>query len=175
MRKTGLEKDLNNALVGSAVPYLSEKESAKFLVQVKDGHLYQEASGEMERLSTKGATNPADHYLFVMDGRGRVFAAPSRKVTHHSAFLSGNPVAAAGSFKVEEGRIVAITDQSGHYAPPREYSGQFVKEMKRKKADMSTVDLDYMGSSKKDIKKASKTLGVSFERLYPDGPKKQNY
>ncbi|MBN3804805.1 hypothetical protein GXB81_17365 [Paraburkholderia sp. Ac-20336] len=54
MRKTGLEKDLNNALVGSAVPYLSEKESAKFLVQVKDGHLYQEASGEMERLSTKG-------------------------------------------------------------------------------------------------------------------------
>lgn len=36
---------------------------------------------------------------------------------HHSSFLSGKKVAAAGEIKIEKGIIKLVTDESGHYKP----------------------------------------------------------
>jgi len=36
---------------------------------------------------------------------------------HHSSFLAGKPVAAAGEIYIEKGIIKIVTDGSGHYRP----------------------------------------------------------
>lgn len=52
-----------------------------------------------------------------MDGNGNLYASPDQKVghTHHSSFLGGDPVAGAGEIEVRDGKLVAMTYQSGHY------------------------------------------------------------
>jgi hypothetical protein len=58
--------------------------------------------------------------IFVMDTSGELLLtcdhAPNR--FHHSSFVAGAPVIAAGEMRVHRGKLVAITNRSGHYAPP---------------------------------------------------------
>ena len=104
LRGAGLEQD---RLEGN-VPYLTPAERAPYEVTVilldtvtpgsKSGRLFQGRKPVMKRMDTSDGTNPAGKYLFVMDGDGRVFAAPARAVVHHSAFLAGvTPRYVAGS------------------------------------------------------------------------------
>ena len=37
---------------------------------------------------------------------------------HHSSFVAGAPVIAAGEMIISRGRLIALTNHSGHYLPP---------------------------------------------------------
>ncbi len=39
----------------------------------------------------------------------------TRRRFHHSSFLAGAPVKAAGEWLVVDGQVMAITDKTGHY------------------------------------------------------------
>ncbi len=64
-------------------------------------------------------------FVFVMDKNGRLFVERPGidehvKNFHHSSFLSGNPAAMAGTIQFnDDGQIVALTSQSGHYRPKK--------------------------------------------------------
>lgn len=173
MLRSGLQKELNDAMYGGgAAPYLLEQQRLVHLVTVAAGRLEQ--GGNL--LDTSEATNPEGAYIYVMDGDGRIFAAPSSVVHHHSAFLAGNPVAAAGAITVDNGRLTEVCDQSGHYMPPIEYSKQLLAELKSRGVDVSGVTRQYQGGKKSDIKKKMKKLKLKpFERLYPEGVKGKMY
>lgn len=56
--------------------------------------------------------------MFVMDSCGGLFTSffgPDD--LRHSSLVAGQPVAAAGLLSVLEGRLVSISNESGHYAP----------------------------------------------------------
>jgi hypothetical protein len=169
MLRSGLDKDLNDARTATPVPYLLESQRGPYRVTVTGGLLYQ--NGNL--LDTSHISNGL--YLFVMDGDGRIFSAAQTTVDHHSAFLAGNPVAAAGEIEVDQGKLLAVYDQSGHYMPPREYTEQFLKELKSLGVDLTGITLDFKGIKKKqriaNMKKADKTN----QRLYPEGPKEKRY
>ena len=179
MLKSGYNKDLNNAMQGVPVPYMNSNERRRHevLVGKDDGHLYQRnSSNSPERpMDTRDGVNPKEQYLFAMDGRGNTYAAPSTTVQHHSSFYSGNPVAAAGSMGVQDGKLRSVSDSSGHYAPTREYSQQFVTEMRSRGVDTSETQTRYEGRSKAEMKKATSRTGTKFERMYPDGVKPKGY
>ncbi|MCP3880489.1 MAG: hypothetical protein GY701_19180 [Sulfitobacter sp.] len=135
----GLSKDYNNPL--SDLPKLNEdnevtgllyrtaKERDQFLVEVRDdGLLYQ-----------NGQPMNGDGYLFVMDGQGKIYSANKAKVVHHSSLLAGNPAAAAGMMTVKNGQLTYIRNYSGHYTPTREYTKQFVKELKSRGVDFKPI------------------------------------
>jgi len=46
-----------------------------------------------------------------------VYVGPESDVKHHSSFLAGRPVAAAGTLFIKDGKIVSIDNASGHYRP----------------------------------------------------------
>lgn len=178
LRNAGLNKDLHGAMNGMPVPYMTKAERQPYEVTVgNDGRLYQRESGEQAhiRMDTSSAINPRGAYLFAMDDNGNIFAAASTAVRHHSAFFAGRPGAAFGTIAVSDGRLERVSDWSGHYAPPRDYSLQFVTELKRRNCDFSSMQARFHGHKKSDIKKANARLGIEFERLYLDGPKKKKY
>jgi hypothetical protein len=62
----------------------------------------------------------ASFNLYVMDPAGHIYAFGQQrdgKELKHSSFLRGGPTMAAGTMRVKNGRILYITNQSGHYKP----------------------------------------------------------
>lgn len=114
------------------VEYLmTEAERAKYEVFVKDGLLH-DSSGNL--LDTGGARD--GKYIFVMDPQGRIFAgAPRIFEFHHSSFLAGSKVAAAGEIEVASGMLLMHDNNSGHYKPTDMHNDQFVNELKERGHD----------------------------------------
>jgi len=91
--------------------------------------------------STGKPLNTLDNHvptMFVMDTEGKVYAGPQKFAEfHHSSFLAGKPVAAAGEIEVIDGTLTSYSGKSGHYKPTQEQLGQFTSELKSSGADMS--------------------------------------
>jgi hypothetical protein len=82
------------------------------LRSAKDGSLFDTSRG-VTHWSGGGRA------IFVMDGSGNLYASLHQSVgnMHHSSLLAGAPVAGAGEIEVRGGKLVGMTDQSGHYHP----------------------------------------------------------
>lgn len=74
--------------------------------------------------------------IFVVSPDSEIYAA-SHIVgkLHHSSFLSGKPVMAAGELVVDNGVIKVVTAKSGHYMPTAEDLMRFVKAFPQIPAD----------------------------------------
>ena len=58
--------------------------------------------------------------MFVLDRGGALLANfddTDERGFHHSSFVAGEPVAAAGCITVRDGRILSLSNESGHYIP----------------------------------------------------------
>jgi hypothetical protein len=95
------------------------------LRNASDGSLFDTTGG-------KTAWSGGGRAIFVMDGNGNLYASLEQKVghTHHSSFLGGEPVAGAGEIQVHDGRLVAMTDQSGHYQPSAATNDQALQSLR---------------------------------------------
>jgi hypothetical protein len=67
-----------------------------------------------------GSQSGAVVAIFVLDAQGSVMLTVEHltRPFHHSSFVAGAPVAAAGEMTIDDGWLIAITNASGHYAPP---------------------------------------------------------
>lgn len=68
--------------------------------------------------------------IFVMGETGDIYIANCHRMGqfHHSSFLAGGPVAAAGEIRIETGVVKLLSRASGHYEPT---SAQFTQVMDR--------------------------------------------
>ncbi|CAI5723036.1 unnamed protein product [Hyaloperonospora brassicae] len=63
-------------------------------------------------------TDDRSKWIFVLDLCGRLYLGRKRKGRfHHSSFVSGAPIFAAGKIAIAHGVIVAIEPHSGHFKP----------------------------------------------------------
>jgi hypothetical protein len=154
MLKSAHDADMEAKNTGIAVPYLDAHERAEHEVEVRDGKLYRQGV----------PMNNSHDDMFVMDGKGKVYAADPDKLEHHSSFFSGGPVAAAGTMKVTSGTLTHFSDQSGHYQPTTEHSQQFLEKMSNNGVDLSQVKKSFYGLSKAQLAEQ----GISTERIYPN-------
>ncbi|MCG8314063.1 MAG: DUF6531 domain-containing protein [Pseudomonadales bacterium] len=120
---------------GANVQYLNETERQQYKVKVANG-LLTDANGML--LDSADTIN--GKLMFVMDQNGDIYAGPQRIMEfHHSSFLSGNPVAAAGELEIAHGQILTHSRKSGHYKPNKEHHSQFIAEMNEKGIDLSNA------------------------------------
>ncbi|MGU7844106.1 hypothetical protein ACV22V_32200 [Burkholderia sp. AW33-5] len=113
---------------GTAVAYLNDVERAKYKVTVQNG-LVLDAQGlpfDTSAASTAFANNKG-RAIFVMDHYGDIYVSNMQTSGkfHHSSFLAGAPVAAAGDIRIENGKVRIISRKSGHYQPTTEQLKQF--------------------------------------------------
>ncbi|KAK1930689.1 IQ domain-containing protein IQM2 [Phytophthora citrophthora] len=63
-------------------------------------------------------TDERSKWIFVLDLSGRMYLGRKRKGRfHHSSFVSGGPILAAGKIIIKNGVILAIEPHSGHFKP----------------------------------------------------------
>jgi hypothetical protein len=121
------------------VRYLSPDEAEQCRVFVRDGLLYG-TDGRV--VDTVGANlSGGDRGIFVMDSQGNIYLSTQQEVGtfHHSSFLAGQPVSAAGEIIVEDGRVLIVTNQSGHYMPAPESLQLFLDQLAAQGMDVSSI------------------------------------
>jgi hypothetical protein len=130
---------------GTSVKYLNMQDRAGFKVTIRDGKVF-DADGkpfETRQASTAFEVNKG-RAIFVMDAQGSIYISneQTRGKFHHSSFLAGQPVAAAGDIRIENGVITAISRKSGHYRPTLEQLNQVVQQLADQNVSGIFVDED---------------------------------
>lgn len=100
------------------VTYLSFQDRQTKAIFVKNGKLYDSNSKYFDT----GSASPSHtgrKAIFVMDENGQLYASNYHEVYrfHHSSFLAGGLVRAAGELSVRNGVIEEMSNCSGHYRP----------------------------------------------------------
>jgi len=121
------------------ITYLTPEERVTYRLSVHDGRLYN-ARGEPLQTVRKGSR--AVFQLFVMDSMGELYAGDSvYGKFHHSSFLAGAPVAAAGELAVDKGILMAILLRSSHYPMSKTHLDQLLRELQNRGVPLSGVSI----------------------------------
>lgn len=103
----------------SRLEYCDAERRRQYVVAVDSkGLLVWANDGETWRAGDVVHSGTCEKYIFVMALDGTVYV--NRKVKgrfHHSCFLAGGRVLAAGRIVVLDGAVVSLAPQSGHYKP----------------------------------------------------------
>lgn len=132
------EEQPGNNIWGMPVQYLhSAAERQAYRLTVSDGLLYND--GKLFD------TSPPKSAIFVMSPTGEIYASRTPKVGffHHSSFLAGGPVAAAGELRVSKGVLEMVNNFSGHYRPPADVTYQVFTQFERNGLSTRHVDWIY--------------------------------
>lgn len=89
-----------------------------------------------------------DYWMFVMYSNGVILLSPNGStVTKHSSMAQFGraEIASAGQIKIVKGKIVFITNQSGHYFPNDVGLAQFLFQLKCLGADLSALQAFIIG------------------------------
>lgn len=97
----------------STVRYCDEQERARFRVRPdKIGALRWSDRPKQPLVHTMDG----HRWIFVVDEQGELFINHKEKAAfHHSSFVCGAPVRAAGRIEIHHGHIISVAPNSGHY------------------------------------------------------------
>jgi hypothetical protein len=142
------------------VEYASENERGKYEVSFQ-------RDGENSVLIRNNEVFKTSQYL-VSDHKKAIFVMDDQKMYahfhkisqfHHSSFLSGGPVAAAGEIITDnEGHIESITNKSGHYKPGKQQMLRALAFLKEQGVNLENVTLSMMGNSESKVYDANEYL-----------------
>lgn len=104
-----------------ALEYSSDVQLAQYAIDILDDRIIWNSSGlPVHTLDHASAEVPGfAHYAMSLNGDlyiRNVDVGEMGKFAH-SSFLSGSDVLCAGTIRVDRGRIIEITNESGHYRP----------------------------------------------------------
>lgn len=129
---------------GFRVEYLDAEERERFRIFVHRGLLYSVTGRPFDTSHAASYWGSAERRgIFVMDEYGNLYASSKHEVGrfHHSSFLAGGPVAGAGELAVTIGRLLFLSDRSGHYMPDREHLEQVIARLRKGGVDLGGVDV----------------------------------
>ena len=115
------------------VRYLDEAEREDYKLHVDEDGLLRDADGDLFDTTHAGSIwHPqGGRAIVVMDQHGDIFASQQQIEGHfhHSSFLGGEPVGAAGELGVKDGNVQLISNNSGHYQPTKTNTYDFIKHL----------------------------------------------
>ncbi len=133
-----------NKVWGTPVQYLSESQRAAFRLHIVNGLIYDADGNLFDTSDASSLHTDRARAIFVMDEGGNIYASKQHSVGafHHSSLIAGGPVAAAGEIEVQNGRLVALSDRSGHYRPERVFTDQAIDKLSKNGVDFINIELD---------------------------------
>ncbi|MEV0540336.1 hypothetical protein [Nocardia salmonicida] len=114
------------------VDYFNEAGRQPFRVQIRNGRMYNANNELLDTRLGQTTWGLSGRAVFVMDQDGNLYASLFHGAGrfHHSSFLAGAPVAAAGELVVIDGILQQLTDSSGHYQPERGHTLQAINHLR---------------------------------------------
>ncbi|CAG8671736.1 3931_t:CDS:2 [Acaulospora morrowiae] len=91
-----------------------------------------------------GTNGVREKWIYVTDCQGRFYVG--RKIKghfHHSSFLAGGAICAAGGIKVREGELISINPNSGHYKPAQRHFKALIERLSNNGVNISNVKVVY--------------------------------
>ncbi|KAF9394544.1 hypothetical protein BGX21_010339 [Mortierella sp. AD011] len=168
-----LEERSRSRLEEQRVYYLEDYERAQYVVHVVNGLLYYKVSGkpvhtlsddiqagddvnvsevlpdanenddEATRLEKKRIRNESK-FIYVTDPNGTLYIAQKVKGQfHHSSFMGGGSVCAAGGIIVNHGKLIKINHKSGHYRPQERHFDRLLDSLKEMGVSLEDVTTSY--------------------------------
>ena len=119
---------------GTKVQYLSEAERQPYLVRIENGVVFDASGSPLDTRRARSAfADGGGRAIFVMDHHGQLYLSNDhhRGKFHHTSFLAGDSVAAAGEMQIENGVIQLVSDRSGHYKPRWDQVNQIKDRLKQ--------------------------------------------
>ena len=105
-----------------------------------------------------GAGDSPIKAIFVLDAAGDLLLTTDFETGrfHHSSFVAGAPVAAAGEMTIQNGKLLSLSNRSGHYTPQRSSLGLVLERLRQ----LGSVDLKEVEIEQVDCPPA--TMAESF-------------
>lgn len=105
-------------ILNSRVSYLTEIEREDKEIYINNGIILNSAEEPFHTGSLSTSFSGKGWAIYVMATDNKIYAhSHETGIFHHSSFLSGGRVKAAGEIAVDQGRLVGISPKSGHYQP----------------------------------------------------------
>jgi len=115
-------------------------------LRVKDGLL---VDADFKPLDPQVDTHPKrDGFaIFVMDMSQRIYVSFDHEQDrfHHSSILAGAAVSAAGDMTILGGKLLGISNSSGHYRPDAECIDRVLKRLSQMGVDVKQVRMSRIG------------------------------
>jgi hypothetical protein len=138
-------------LIEPPVEYFSPRKQELSRLYVNEGvfstpqNLVNEGDGLLKAGSGGGSNKDQWNFVVTPDGVLRV-AVPDVGVSHHSSLAAGDPVLAAGSLTFDaEGKLVGVSNESGHFRPTVKSLQQFVDALRNQGVDFTGVKVEGLG------------------------------
>jgi hypothetical protein len=141
--KSGVAGGLINDLKKDGVKYCNPRERDAYLLGINAGIVKDASDAPYHTGSKQTAFSGMGWAIYVVDFDGN-FYAESHVVNkfHHSSFLAGAPVLAGGEIAVDQGRIVAITNKTGHYKAGAAELKKALELLQRKGVNLANVKVN---------------------------------
>ncbi|CAH1760172.1 5091_t:CDS:2 [Entrophospora sp. SA101] len=83
-----------------------------------------------------------EKWIYVTDCTGKFYVGKKTKGDfHHSSFLAGGAIGAAGGIKVRNGKLLEINPKSGHYKPSQKHFEALVERLRTEGIDVDSDDV----------------------------------
>ena len=117
----------------------TEVDRAAFRLSVENGQLMKNGTPASFRAST---FEVKEMPIFVLGYDNELYVDyPREGKVHHSGFMAGGVVLAAGHIQIQSGRITFLSDQSGHYKPTIDQTINVLRLLEEKGLDISQTKI----------------------------------
>ncbi|MGE5380588.1 MAG: DUF4157 domain-containing protein, partial [Methylocystaceae bacterium] len=148
--------------------YQPQDKPNPYALEVSGGKIRHQGG---EVLDTQGAVpgflkDKFNRHMFTMGSKGDLYSADVTKEkrihgrVHHTTMSGGQEQAAAGELRVNQGKLEAVSDGSGHYQPGTAMTYQALKNFETRGVDLSSTHVELSGKGK-----GQKTLNLSATEL----------
>ncbi|CAG8470028.1 7381_t:CDS:2, partial [Acaulospora colombiana] len=83
-----------------------------------------------------------EKWIYVTDCEERFYVGRKQKGHfHHSSFLAGGAICAAGGIKVDQGKLLEINPNSGHYKPAQRHFKALIERLRNGDVDLDSNEV----------------------------------
>jgi hypothetical protein len=122
--------------------YMTPEAAQAFLLSAANGRVSQRDE-PYDTTQFGGIHGNAGVGIYVMTRTGQVYSGPGFiSLLHHSSFLAGGDVAAAGEIRAVKGVVTEVSNNSGHYKPEAKYLANILNWLASGNIRLAAVTVD---------------------------------
>ena len=116
----------------------NDKKIKNYKIKFSKGLMYYCQSGKLVN------TEDNVEYIYIVNLLGEMFITKSSDYIKHTSLSAGKPVLGAGSIKINNGQVIYISNESGHYRPEAHILQKILYLFEKKhKVSISNLNVNY--------------------------------